>query len=360
MGLGGPGRRRHRLPDGRHRCGRACRSRRSALAVWLLFLLAVRGLVALHAAVARALLSASPDPVMTARVAAAAGLARPHHRRGRRGAPAARARPARRRAAAARRRSRCSSASSSGGSPRARTSPTSSRAADAELRAAIAELRDLARGIHPAVLTDRGLAPALRDVAQRAALPVELDALPDERLPGPVEAAAYFTVSEALTNVARYAQATRRAGRRADRRRATRDRGADDGVGGALAGQRLGAGRARGPARRARRRAAGRLAARRGDDASRRRSRSTSPSRTEALDEAARTGEPGGLRRRVLQSHAVVYALVMALLVFIWLTTGGRLLLAAVGDRGLGTAARAPRLVRASASRGYARRTDAS
>jgi signal transduction histidine kinase len=55
--------------------------------------------------------------------------------------------------------------------------------ADTELHAAIAELRDLARGIHPAVLTDRGLAAALRDLATRASVPVELAALPDERLP---------------------------------------------------------------------------------------------------------------------------------------------------------------------------------
>jgi signal transduction histidine kinase len=78
-----------------------------------------------------------------------------------------------------------------------------------ELRAGLAELRDLARGLHPAVLSDHGLEHALRALVQRAAVPVELEtALPDERLPMAVEAAAYFAVSEALTNVARYAEAS--------------------------------------------------------------------------------------------------------------------------------------------------------
>jgi PAS domain S-box-containing protein len=78
-----------------------------------------------------------------------------------------------------------------------------------ELRAGLAELRDLARGLHPAVLSDHGLEHALRALAQRAAVPVELTvSLPEQRLPMAVEAAAYFAVSEALTNVARYAQAS--------------------------------------------------------------------------------------------------------------------------------------------------------
>jgi len=79
-----------------------------------------------------------------------------------------------------------------------------------ELRAGLAELRDLAHGLHPAVLSDRGLERALSSLAYRAAVPIELrTALPDERLPMPVEAAAYFTVCEALTNVAKYAGADR-------------------------------------------------------------------------------------------------------------------------------------------------------
>jgi signal transduction histidine kinase len=77
-----------------------------------------------------------------------------------------------------------------------------------ELSHATEELRELARGIHPAVLTDRGLGAALDALASRATVPVELGSVPAERLPEPVEAAAYFVVAEALTNVAKYAQAT--------------------------------------------------------------------------------------------------------------------------------------------------------
>jgi signal transduction histidine kinase len=73
---------------------------------------------------------------------------------------------------------------------------------------ALRELRELARGIHPAVLTDRGLGPALEALAARAPLPVELRTTPRERLPEPVEATAYYIVAEALTNVAKYAGAT--------------------------------------------------------------------------------------------------------------------------------------------------------
>jgi PAS domain S-box-containing protein len=77
-----------------------------------------------------------------------------------------------------------------------------------ELAHALQELRELARGIHPAVLTERGLEPAVRAVADRAPIPVELDVELEARLDGPVEAAAYYVVSEALTNVAKYAQAS--------------------------------------------------------------------------------------------------------------------------------------------------------
>ena len=76
-----------------------------------------------------------------------------------------------------------------------------------ELSTGLAELRELARGIHPAVLTERGLEPALRSLATRSPVPVALEADDGERLPAPVEAAAYFVVSEALANVAKYAQA---------------------------------------------------------------------------------------------------------------------------------------------------------
>ena len=81
-------------------------------------------------------------------------------------------------------------------------------AAGNELGVALEELRELARGIHPAVLTERGLGPALQSLCDRAPLPVELEALPDERLPRRVEAAAYYVVSEALANVAKYAHAS--------------------------------------------------------------------------------------------------------------------------------------------------------
>jgi PAS domain S-box-containing protein len=79
--------------------------------------------------------------------------------------------------------------------------------ADEELSHALAELRELARGIHPAVLTNRGLEPALEHLAARSPVPVKIKA-PAERLPQPIEAAAYFVVSEALANVAKYADAS--------------------------------------------------------------------------------------------------------------------------------------------------------
>jgi PAS domain S-box-containing protein len=80
--------------------------------------------------------------------------------------------------------------------------------ASVELALALEELRELARGIHPAVLTDRGLGPALESLADRTPIPVEFDRLPDDRLPPPVEAAAFYVVSEALANVAKYAEAS--------------------------------------------------------------------------------------------------------------------------------------------------------
>jgi signal transduction histidine kinase len=81
-------------------------------------------------------------------------------------------------------------------------------AAQEELRHALEELRELARGIHPAVLSDRGLQAAVEALAVRSPLPVKVVQVPGERLPEPVEAAAYFLVAEALTNVTKYAQAS--------------------------------------------------------------------------------------------------------------------------------------------------------
>jgi len=80
-------------------------------------------------------------------------------------------------------------------------------AAQQELTLALGELRELARGIHPAILSDRGLGAALEALAGRAPIAVDLTALPSDRLPEPIEAAAYFVVAEALTNVVKYAHA---------------------------------------------------------------------------------------------------------------------------------------------------------
>jgi PAS domain S-box-containing protein len=76
-----------------------------------------------------------------------------------------------------------------------------------ELAQALEELRELARGIHPAVLTDRGLAAALEALAGRAPLPIDIECSNGD-LPPPVEAAAYYVVSEALANVTKYAEAS--------------------------------------------------------------------------------------------------------------------------------------------------------
>jgi signal transduction histidine kinase len=105
----------------------------------------------------------------------------------------------------------------------------------AELQASLDELRELARGIHPAILTDRGLEPALRALADRAPVPVSLT-VDEGSLPPAVEIAVYFVVSEALTNVAKYAQASSASVvvRREDRRVVVEVR--DDGVGGAEVG----------------------------------------------------------------------------------------------------------------------------
>ena len=106
-----------------------------------------------------------------------------------------------------------------------------------ELNEATAELRELARGIHPAVLTNRGLHAALKGLASRSPVPVELLQTPADRLPQSIESAVYFVVAEALTNAARYSRAqTVTVG-------VVRDNGhidievSDDGVGGADADQ---------------------------------------------------------------------------------------------------------------------------
>jgi signal transduction histidine kinase len=293
--------------------------------IWLLFLLAVRGLVSLHVAVARSLLSASPDPEMTARVtalqdsrariiAAADAERRRLERDLHDGAQQRLVALSMQLGLAKRKLAKGEDVGDLVGS------------ADAEAKAAIDELRDLARGLHPAVLTDRGLAPALRDVATRSAVPVVLGDLPEERLPGPVEAAAYFTVSEALTNVAKYAQAEEVRVDVAVRDGVLAIAVADDGIGGAE--PRSGSGL---------RGLADRLGAVGGEleldspPGHGTTLRARIPIPLAAAEPVAAAGAPAAapagrqrdsFARRTLQTHAVIYALVMALLVFIWLTTG--------------------------------------
>jgi signal transduction histidine kinase len=102
-----------------------------------------------------------------------------------------------------------------------------------ELSETLQELRGLARGIHPALLTERGLSPALEALGSRAPLPVELLSTPGGRLPQPIEATAYYIVVESLTNVAKYAHASAAtvAVTRANGRLLVKVQ--DDGVGGA-------------------------------------------------------------------------------------------------------------------------------
>jgi PAS domain S-box-containing protein len=102
-----------------------------------------------------------------------------------------------------------------------------------ELRDALEELRELARGIHPAVLTDYGLERAVAALATRSPVPVEITAMPVERLPPPVEIAAYYIIAEAITNVAKYAAASHITLTVEQVNDCTRVEVTDDGVGGA-------------------------------------------------------------------------------------------------------------------------------
>ncbi len=173
---------------------------------------------------------------------------------GGRGATQARAQPARRRTAAARRTLGLPQA----GRDQARRGPGKATSllagAREELTHALEELRELARGIHPAVLTDRGLGPALETLVARAPFPVELHS-PEERLAPAVEAAAYYVVAESLTNVAKYARATSAKVEVAQRNGTVSVIVRDDGVGGADRDPRHRAARPRGSRLRARRRA---------------------------------------------------------------------------------------------------------
>ena len=103
---------------------------------------------------------------------------------------------------------------------------------EAEVQSALHELRELARGIHPAVLTDHGLPAAVRTLAERAAIPVEVEAC-DDRFPGEVETAVYFIVAEALANVAKHAHASKASVKVERRNGNVVVEVSDDGIGGA-------------------------------------------------------------------------------------------------------------------------------
>lgn len=119
-----------------------------------------------------------------------------------------------------------------GGDP-ARAVELVNRAHD-EAKQAISELRDLVRGIHPSVLTDRGLDAALSALAARSPVPVDIDVALDRRPPAAVEAAAYFVVAESLANIAKHSRATRASVRIAERPGVLLIDIYDDGVGGAI------------------------------------------------------------------------------------------------------------------------------
>lgn len=103
-----------------------------------------------------------------------------------------------------------------------------------EAKQAIVELRELVRGIHPAVLTDRGLDPAVSALAARCSVPVSVQSDLARRLPAVTEAAAYFVVAEALTNVAKHSGAASASVRLVDRGDTVLVEVHDDGVGGAM------------------------------------------------------------------------------------------------------------------------------
>ena len=110
------------------------------------------------------------------------------------------------------------------------------RVAD-ELNDVLDGLRQLCRGIHPAILSQGGLGPALRTLARRTPIPVELDAPTEARFPEPVEVAAYYVVSEALTNAAKYARASHVSITARERDGVLHFSVGDDGVGGADPGR---------------------------------------------------------------------------------------------------------------------------
>jgi signal transduction histidine kinase len=102
-----------------------------------------------------------------------------------------------------------------------------------ELQLAVSELRELAAGVHPSVLTEDGLAAALESLARRTPVPVSLTELPSERLPPPIEAAAYFVACEALANAVKHANASSITMSAVQRNGSLTVEVADDGEGGA-------------------------------------------------------------------------------------------------------------------------------
>ena len=193
-------------------------------------------------------------------------------------------------------RSRCA-ACGPGSPPRPGEDAEAIAAADeaaAELKLAIQELRELARGIHPAILTEAGLGRAITALAERSAVPATVRSVPDRRLPPAVEATAYFVVSEALANVAKHAQRDERQHRRRPRRRR---RSASRSATTASAARMP----PTGPASAASRIASPRSAARSGWRARRARARWPSPRSRSAerrLTGSARIGRSGSVPRR--------------------------------------------------------------
>jgi signal transduction histidine kinase len=108
---------------------------------------------------------------------------------------------------------------------------------ESELASALDELREMSRGIHPSILSEGGLALALRALARRSTIPVVLDVTTEKRLAEPIEAATYFVVSEAVTNATKHAEASRIDVSLAQRDGALLLSIRDDGVGGATSGQ---------------------------------------------------------------------------------------------------------------------------
>ena len=163
------------------------------------------GLAWLYGVCARVMLGPSTVELRE-RVEGLQGRQRAHPRRRRRRAPPDRARPPRRRPAAPRGAQRAARRGRGPSSRRTRPPPPRWWPAPARRRPRrVKELRELARGIHPALLADRGLIAALEALAARAPFRSRSPACPDDRLPPAVEATAYFITAEALTNVAKYA-----------------------------------------------------------------------------------------------------------------------------------------------------------